>query len=202
MAAAGTTAAALLGGSIALAVAAPASAATAGQAQTATVAAQQQLLREGSRGPAVSAWQSTLNKLAAKGTPSQAKVAVDGIFGPATKAATQAFQKWAHIDADGVVGPQTQGVAATTLSSAALDPNPHVKPVLHHGSQGAAVSDWQSTLNKLAAKGTPSQAKVAVDGIFGPATKAATQAFQKWAHIDADGIVGPQTYTAAARALG
>jgi len=194
MAAAGTTAAALLGGSIALAVAAPASAATAGQAQTATVAAQQQLLREGSRGPAVSAWQSTLNKLAAKGTPSQAKVA--------TKAATQAFQKWAHIDADGVVGPQTQGVAATTLSSAALDPNPHVKPVLHHGSQGAAVSDWQSTLNKLAAKGTPSQAKVAVDGIFGPATKAATQAFQKWAHIDADGIVGPQTYTAAARALG
>lgn len=48
----------------------------------------------------------------------------------------------------------------------------------------------------------PAEAKVAVDGIFGPKTKAATQAFQRWAHITVDGIVGVQTYTAAAQALG
>ncbi len=40
-----------------------------------------------------------------------------------------------------------------------------------------------------------------MDGIFGPKTKAATQAFQRWAHIGADGIVGVNTY-AAAQALG
>jgi len=44
--------------------------------------------------------------------------------------------------------------------------------------------------------------KIAVDGIFGPNTKAATQAFQQWAHITVDGIVGVNTYAAAARALG
>jgi peptidoglycan hydrolase-like protein with peptidoglycan-binding domain len=134
--------------------------------------------------------------------PSQPKIAADGIFGPKTKAATQAFQRWAHITADGIVGSQTRAVAATALSSASLDPNPHLKPVLREGSRGAAVTEWQSTLNKLAAAGKPSQPKIAADGIFGPKTKAATQAFQRWAHITADGIVGVQTYTAAAKALG
>ena len=44
--------------------------------------------------------------------------------------------------------------------------------------------------------------RVVVDGIFGPKTKAATLAFQQWAHIGADGIVGVRTYTAATQALG
>jgi zinc D-Ala-D-Ala carboxypeptidase len=111
-----TTAAGLLAATIALAVAVPAQAATGGTARTtATVAAQQPLLREGSQGAAVSDWQSTLNKLVAKGTPTQPKVAVDGIFGPATKAATQAFQRWAHISADGIVGVQTYTAASQAL---------------------------------------------------------------------------------------
>jgi len=66
------------------------------------------------------------------------------------------------------------------------------QPLLREGSRGAAVSDWQNTLNRLAAKGTPAQTKIAVDGVFGPKTKAATQAFQRWAHVASDGIVrGP-----------
>lgn len=195
-------AAALLAGGIATAAAVPARAAPADQATAVSAAAQQPLLREGSRGAAVSDWQATLNKLAAKGMPSQAKVAVDGIFGAKTKAATVAFQRWAKITADGIVGPQTRAVAATALGSASLDPKPHTKPVLREGSRGAAVKDWQATLNKLAAAGKPAQAKVAEDGIFGPKTKAATVAFQRWAHIAADGIVGVDTYTAAAKALG
>jgi peptidoglycan hydrolase-like protein with peptidoglycan-binding domain len=195
-------AAALMAGGITAAAAVPARAATAGPDAVVTAAVQQPLLREGSRGAAVSDWQATLNKLAAKGMPAQAKVAVDGIFGPKTKAATLAFQRWAHISADGIVGSQTRAAAATALGSAALDPNPHLKPVLREGSRGTAVSDWQATVNKLAASGKPAQAKVAVDGIFGPKTKAATQAFQRWAHITVDGIVGVDTYTAAARALG
>jgi peptidoglycan hydrolase-like protein with peptidoglycan-binding domain len=195
-------AAALLAGGLAAAGTVPARAATAGTATAAPAAASQPLLREGSRGAAVTDWQATLNKLAAKGMPSQPKIAADGIFGPKTKAATQAFQRWAHISADGIVGVQTRAVAATALSSAALDPDPHLKPVLREGSRGAAVRDWQATVNKLAAAGKPGQATIAADGIFGPKTKAATQAFQRWAHISADGIVGVQTYTAAAKAAG
>jgi len=198
-AAAGTTA--LLLGGIVVATAGPARAATADPVTVAAASAQQ-LLREGSRGAAVSDWQETLNKLAAKGTPAQGKVAVDGIFGPKTKAATQTFQRWAGVAVDGIVGPQTRAAAAVALSSAALDPNSHLKPVLHEGSRGTAVSDWQATLNKLAEAGKPGQAKIAVDGIFGAKTKAATQAFQQWAHITVDGIVGVNTYTAAAQALG
>ena len=74
--------------------------------------------------------------------------------------------------------------------------------VLHEGSRGTTVRDWQATISKLADAGKPSQPKVATDGIFGPKTKAVTQAFQRWAHITADGIVGVQTYIAAAKPLG
>lgn len=113
--AAAAGAAVLMAGGIAAAVAVPALAATDGPATAAAPAAQQPLLREGSRGAAVSDWQATLNKLAAKGMPAQATVAVDGIFGPKTKAATLAFQRWAHITADGIVGPQTYTAAAQAL---------------------------------------------------------------------------------------
>lgn len=108
-------AAALMTGGVAAAVAIPARAATSGSATAVTVAAQQPLLREGSRGAAVTDWQTTLNKLAAKGTPSQAKITADGIFGPKTLAATQAFQRWAHISVDGIVGVNTYTAAAKAL---------------------------------------------------------------------------------------
>lgn len=58
------------------------------------------------------------------------------------------------------------------------------------GTIGTAVRDWQATLNMLAARGTTSQPQLAVDGVFGPRTRAATQAFQRWANIAADRIVG------------
>lgn len=108
-------AAALMAGGIAVAVATPARAAAATPATVATASAQQPLLREGSRGAAVSDWQNTLNKLAAKGTQAQAKIAVDGIFGPNTKAATQVFQQWAHVTVDGIVGVNTYAAAARAL---------------------------------------------------------------------------------------
>lgn len=51
----------------------------------------------GSRGPQVSAWQAAIG------------VTADGIFGPATQAATRAWQVAHHLSADGVVGPATWG---------------------------------------------------------------------------------------------
>ena len=47
--------------------------------------------------------------------------AIDGSFGPATKASVQAFQTWGGVTADGFVGDQTWGVqlgaAGATLES-------------------------------------------------------------------------------------
>lgn len=103
-----------------------------------------------------------------------------------------------------VVTASAAGAAADTASpgTVAAATRQASAPVLHQGSHGQAVRDWQSTLNNLAAAGKPSQAKVAVDGIFGPKTTKATKKFQRWAGIGVDGIVGPQTRAAAATALG
>ena len=57
------------------------------------------------------------------------------------------------------------------------------------GHSGEHVKRLQQFLNKLGVVVTG----LAVDGDFGPATKAAVIAFQKKAGVDADGIVGPIT---------
>lgn len=161
--------------------------------------ANEPLLHEGSEGAAVEDWQAMIDQLAQKGEPSQTAIAVDGTFGPNTEAATEKFQRWAGVTVDGIVGPQTRTSATLAVSSAALDKNSHVKPTLHEGDQGAAVRDWQATVNRLASRAEPSQPAIAADGVFGPKTKTATENFQRWAHITLDGIVGVDTYTAAAR---
>ncbi|MBW4541953.1 MAG: peptidoglycan-binding protein [Myxacorys chilensis ATA2-1-KO14] len=65
-------------------------------------------------------------------------------------------------------------------------------PMLRQGDSGAAVSELQQLLN---AKGI----NIAVDGIFGDATRAAVVQFQKQSGIATDGIVGPQTWQALRR---
>ncbi len=57
-------------------------------------------LRQGSRGPSVSAVQQRLNDLGWR-------IAVDGIFGPQTHQAVIAFQRQKHLTPDGIVGPIT-----------------------------------------------------------------------------------------------
>jgi peptidoglycan DL-endopeptidase CwlO len=159
------------------------------------------MLSAGTRGAAVRLWQSTLDRLAVRGKPTQPRIVVDGVFGPATTAATMTLQRFGGVAVDGIVGPRTRAAAATAVSSATLGSKSHLKPTLRTGSRGPSVKRWQSTLNRLAAKGKPRRPGLAVDGIFGPATSVATREFQSWAHIALDGIVGLQTYTAAAEAL-
>src|SRR5690606_31990677 len=62
------------------------------------------LLRRGSRGPAVEALQLALNRSRGE------RLAVDGVFGPATEAAVRRAQAAARIAVDGIVGPQTRAV--------------------------------------------------------------------------------------------
>ncbi|MGJ3250601.1 MAG: peptidoglycan-binding domain-containing protein [Elainellaceae cyanobacterium] len=65
-------------------------------------------------------------------------------------------------------------------------------PMLRQGDSGAAVTELQRLLN---AKGI----NIAVDGIFGNATRAAVVQFQQRNGLVADGIVGPQTWQALRR---
>lgn len=66
--------------------------------------------------------------------------------------------------------------------------------VLGQGDRGSSVRHLQSSLSKLGYT-------LALDGIFGPQTRAALLAFQTRSGLAADGIFGPLTRTALEKAL-
>lgn len=138
------------------------------------------ILRRGSQGEAVKNIQGQLNIFGAT-------LVEDGIFGPATEAAVKEFQNKNGLTVDGIVGPQTMSVLsrATTVPISVLN----TLPVLRLGSRGEDVKKLQSSLNTAGAK-------LAVDGIFGPATEAAVKEFQAKMGQVVDGIVGRLTWNA------
>ena len=99
---------------------------------------------------------------------------MDGVFGPATKTAVEAFQASRGLGADGIVGPQTW---------------PQLIIQVQLGSNGDAVRAVQSQIH-----GRGDGAHIAIDGIFGPDTNDAVQAFQTLLGLPVDGIVGQQTW--------
>ncbi|HJC69477.1 MAG TPA: peptidoglycan-binding protein [Candidatus Brachybacterium intestinipullorum] len=134
-------------------------------------------LRLGARGNAVTYLQQRLN---AHG----ASLKVDGVFGSATLRAVKNRQSSAGIGVDGVVGPKTWNALSGSTSTA-----PSSQPKLRQGSRGSAVRTLQSQLN---ARG----ASIAVDGVFGSATRSAVRSLQSAAGIGVDGVVGPKTWNA------
>jgi peptidoglycan hydrolase-like protein with peptidoglycan-binding domain len=125
-----------------------------------------QLLRFGSRGPAVAEIQRALG------------IDADGIFGPRTRAAVRSFQKRHGLVVDGIVGPQTRGALARERSGSRSG------SLLRKGSRGPAVAALQRALG------------IPADGIFGPQTRSAVRQFQARRGLMVDGIVGPQTLAA------
>jgi murein L,D-transpeptidase YcbB/YkuD len=137
-------------------------------------------LRQGSN----SAWpQATVRSLQYLLNAHGARLTVDGVFGPKTKAAVVAFQHAKGLSASGVVQASTWRSVVVTV---------------HRGSAGPAVRAVQDQINFRNLKDGRT---LAVDGRFGPKTEASVQAFQKAMAAEVsgfrvDGVVGPQTWQA------
>jgi len=82
----------------------------------------------------------------------------------------------------GQVGATGAATAAKQKAAAISD---GATPVIHQGSTGPAVKQWQSIIG------------VTADGQFGPATAAATKAWQAAHGLTADGVVGALTWGAS-----
>jgi peptidoglycan hydrolase-like protein with peptidoglycan-binding domain len=125
-------------------------------------------VRNGDQKESVRSVQYLLN---ARGVTSTA-LTTDGVFGPATLSAVQAFQTARGLPATGVVdGPTWEPLVVTVRA----------------GSLGDAVRAAQSQLNTRGAGLT-------LDGDFGALTTTAVKNFQTSVGLTADGVVGPYTW--------
>ena len=162
-------------------------------------------LRQGSSGPNVVVIQVALNRIA-QDYPAIPKIAVvDGIFGPRTEATVRAFQEIFGLSPDGIVGPATWYqivrlyTAVTDLAELrsegqrfyAINWNP--PNALRVGSSGEQVSFLQYML-AIIAEFIPEIPPIAVDGIYGTATRAAVLAAQRRFRLPETGIVDAETW--------
>jgi peptidoglycan hydrolase-like protein with peptidoglycan-binding domain len=87
----------------------------------------------------------------------------------------------AQVGLDGAATVAPAAPAAVAPQALAAAP-PQSRSVIFRASRGADVSAWQAAI------GLPA------DGVFGPATEAATRAWQAAHHLNADGVVGPASW--------
>lgn len=164
-------------------------------------------LRVGSTGPNVVVIQASLNRIS-QNYPAIPKIPVaDGIFGSKTEASVKAFQKIFDLVSDGIVGQDTWYAlvriytAVTKLSELRSQgqqfysiswapPNS-----LQLGDTGEKVKLLQYMLAMLS-EYIPEIPPVAVDGIYGKATRAAVLAAQRRFRLPETGVVDPETWQA------
>lgn len=162
-------------------------------------------LRRGSAGNDVRNVQVRLNRIAQNYPAIPKIVLTDGLFSTDTEDAVTEFQRIAGLTPDGIVGNATwyaiifyynavkrlnelnsEGLALSEISQ-------EFPFVLEEGVTGQSVRNLQYYINYLSRyyNTIPS---VAVDGIYGPATRAAVVDAQNTFELAADGIVGPLTW--------
>ena len=162
-------------------------------------------LRLGTSGNDVKTIQLQLNRIA-DNYPAIPKIPnPDGVFNVATENAVRAFQRVFNLTQDGIVGKSTwyqlkyiyNGVKRLNeLTSEGLTLEEVTRPfpsVLREGASGVDVRTLQYYLDVIAYF-TDAVPDIMQDGVFGPATTAAVQAFQQLAGLSADGVVGRQTW--------
>ncbi len=162
-------------------------------------------LRRGSSGPYVVVIQVELNRIS-QNYPAIPKLAsVDGIFGSRTEAAVRAFQEIFGLGVDGIVGKATwyalvrlyTGVTALSeLRSRGqqfYSINWEYPSPIQEGDTGQKVRHLQHMLSILSAY-ISDIPPVTEDGIFGPATKNAVIAAQRWFGLPQTGQVDDPTW--------
>lgn len=143
-------------------------------------------LKKGSQGTAVTTLQQRLKTLG------YYSAGIDGDFGSLTEAAVIAFQKNNAVAVDGVVGSGTESAIERSIWVSQ-------RPLLKQGSRGEEVKRLQYLL--VDAEGKPARTGEtmsfdigAIDGDFGPKTKAAVIKFQNDRNLVADAVVGAKTW--------
>ena len=156
---------------------------------------------EGARGEYVSLIQYFLSFIALYEN-SVPRIAIDGIFGPATRGAVEAAQELFGLPVTGVVNLETytalydayRGIILSLPDSAFIGvarPYPGFQLVI--GSSGRDVEAVQEYLNTVS-EVYPSVPSVTVDGIYGPATADAVAAFQDAFGLPSTGVVNAETW--------
>jgi peptidoglycan hydrolase-like protein with peptidoglycan-binding domain len=162
-------------------------------------------LRRGSSGPNVVVIQVELNRIA-QNYPAIPKIpTVDGIFGSRTEASVRAFQEIFDLTPDGIVGPATWYAlvrlytAVTNLAELRsqgqqfYSVNWQYPNSFYEGDTGDNIRLLQYMLSVLSAY-IPQIPRVEVDGIFGPATREAVLAAQRWFGLPQTGSVNAATW--------
>ncbi len=162
-------------------------------------------LRRGTSGPNVVVIQTELNRIS-QSYPAIPKVTpVDGIYGAQTEAAVRKFQEVFNLEVDGVVGKATWYalvrlyIAVTSMAELRSQGQKYyyntwaTDDPINQGDRGIKVEHLQYMLSVLAAY-IPEIPSVAVDGIFGPATRNAVIAAQRRFGLPQTGIVNYETW--------
>lgn len=132
------------------------------------------------------------------------EIDIDGIFGPRTEAAVKAFQRDYGLPETGIIDERTwndmynvyRGIVESTpeyYTGVPVAPYPGF--VLSIGMRGNEVRLLQEYLAKLS-EVYPEIPAVAVDGVFGPATRSAVMAAQQLFGLPVTGIVFALTWDA------
>ncbi len=162
-------------------------------------------LRLGSISNDVTLVQTRLNRIS-QNYPLIPKIyPVDDIYGQATEAAVRAFQRIFSLSDDGIVGKATwyriififdAVKRLNELDSEGLVYEEIAVPLpeyIQEGDTGDYVRQIQFYLNYIG-RFVDTVSPVALDGIFGPATRASVEDFQRSYGLAVDGIVGRETY--------
>lgn len=162
-------------------------------------------LRRGSSGSNVVVIQSELNRIS-QNYPAIPKLAkVDGIFGSRTEESVKKFQEIFGLTPDGIVGNATWYMLVrlytAVLSLSELRSKgqqyysiewPYPEPAVP-GDIGERISFLQYMLSVLGAF-IPDIPNLAIDGIYGPATRSAVLAAQRWFGLPETGQVDNKTW--------